>query len=159
MTSFDHAEVKEVDVVSGAYLLTRSKLLKEIGGWDKTFFIYSEETDLCYRIKKAGKKICFVPDCQIIHWGGKSTSQEPTAMFQEDHKSRYRFMKKHYRLPTVVFSEWIIFVGVGLRMVIRGWLFLLQSFFNLPGQNEARLKFEIFISLFKWYLGLGFLRS
>lgn len=158
MTNFDYAEVKEVDMVIGAFLMTRKKYLEEICGLDERFFIYSEETDLCYRIRKTGRQVYFIPQAQIIHWSGKSTSQDPIEMFQQDHKSRYLFMKKHYKLTTVIFSELIIFVGVGLRMIIWGWLFLLQFFFKRPGQKEACLKFEIFYNLFKWYLGLGFLK-
>lgn len=159
MTSFDHAEVKEVDVVSGAYLLTRSKLLKEIGGWDETFFIYSEETDLCYRIKKAGKKICFVPDCQIIHWGGRSTSQSPLRMFKQDHRSRYLFMRKHYNSLTTFFSECVIFIGVCLRTVLWGVLSLFGTIFKKPHSEDPHLKLQIYYELFQWYLSFGFLKA
>lgn len=159
MTNFDYAEVKEVDVVSGAYLLMRSRLLEEIGGWDERFFIYSEETDLCYRIKKSGKKIYFIPQAQIIHWGGKSTSQSPVEMFKQDHKSRYLFMRKHYNMITIFFSECIIFIGVCLRTALWGLLNIFRTLFRKPGAEEARLKSGIFFRLFQWYLKFEFLKN
>lgn len=159
MTSFDYNSVRETDMVSGAFLMVSKKLLEEVGGWDERFFIYSEETDLCYRIKKTGKKIFFIPQAQIIHYGGRSTSQEPIEMFQQDHKSRYLFMRKHYKLITVFFSEWIIFSGVCLRTALWGLLNIFRTLFRKPGLEEAHLKFEIFFRLFQWYLGFGFLKN
>ncbi len=158
MTNFNYAEVKEVDVVSGAFLMASRKLIKEIGGWDERFFIYSEETDLCYRIKKAGKKIFFIPQVQIIHYGGRSTSQRPVETFQQDHKSRYLFMRKHYKPITVFFSECIIFSGVCLRMLVWGLIISSRGIFGVPRLKDTNLKFKIFYNLFKWYIGVGFLK-
>ncbi len=45
-------------------------MLEEIGEFDERFFIYYEETDLCLRAKKAGWKIYFIPDAEVMHIGG-----------------------------------------------------------------------------------------
>ncbi|HVP36196.1 MAG TPA: glycosyltransferase family 2 protein, partial [Terriglobales bacterium] len=108
MTSFDYNVIREVDMVSGAFLMAPKRLIEEVGGWDERFFIYSEETDLCYRIRRANKKIFFIPQAQIIHYGSRSTSQEPVKMFLQDHRGRYLFMRKHYNALSIISSELII---------------------------------------------------
>lgn len=62
-----------VPAVSGGAMLIRSVVFREVGGMDPRFFVYHEEVDLCQRIQKAGWKIVFVPDAQILHSDALST--------------------------------------------------------------------------------------
>jgi GT2 family glycosyltransferase len=74
----DPMEPAEVDWVPGAYSIIRTKALKDVGFFDPDFFLYSEEVDLCLRIKKAGYKIMYWPDILVIHVGGESSRQIKT---------------------------------------------------------------------------------
>ncbi|ACD90879.1 MAG: glycosyltransferase family 2 protein [Chlorobium limicola] len=67
---FAHDRPLEVDWVPGTFTIIRKKMLEEIGEFDERFFIYYEETDLCLRAKKAGWKIYFIPDAEVMHIGG-----------------------------------------------------------------------------------------
>ncbi len=67
--------IHEVDVLAGAFMLLRKKVLDEIGLLDEDFFMYGEDIDLSYRIKKAGYKNYFYPDTKIIHYKGESTKK------------------------------------------------------------------------------------
>ena len=72
----NHKEViniKEVDFITGADIFLRKSVLEEVGIFDEQFFMFCEEVDLCYRIKKAGYKRVIVPDSKIIHLEGKSS--------------------------------------------------------------------------------------
>jgi GT2 family glycosyltransferase len=69
----DPAEPSEVDWVPGAFSVIRAKVLREIGLFDPRFFLYSEEVDLCRRIKQAGYQIWYWPEIQVIHVGGESS--------------------------------------------------------------------------------------
>ena len=77
MKDFDHDEQMDVDQLMGACLLVRKSVLDEVGGLDEDFFMYYEEVDLCYRIRKAGWRIVFTPESEVTHLGGRSAEQVP----------------------------------------------------------------------------------
>jgi hypothetical protein len=102
-------DVREVDVATGCFMLVRSQAIEQVGLLDEQFFMYGEETDLCCRFKKAGWKILFTPDAEIIHLGGASTRQISSEMFQQYAKSMLLFFKKHkswfsYRIACVLLA-------------------------------------------------------
>ncbi len=71
----DQLEPAPVDWVPGAFSIVRADVLKSVGLFDPRFFLYSEEVDLCRRIKGAGYEIWYWPDIQVIHIGGESSRQ------------------------------------------------------------------------------------
>ena len=71
----DPSEPAQVDWVAGAFSIVRAKVLGEVGLFDPRFFLYSEEVDLCCRIKNAGYEIWYWPDILVIHIGGESSRQ------------------------------------------------------------------------------------
>jgi GT2 family glycosyltransferase len=83
-----------VDHLLGACMAVPRRVLDEVGTFDTRFFMFLEETDLCYRIKQAGYEIHYLPDAAIIHFGGKSTSQVPT-MRRVLYQSQLTFLRKH----------------------------------------------------------------
>lgn len=83
----------EPDWLSGACLLVRREVLERIGGFDEGFFLYSEDTDLCHRIRDAGYGLRFVPDAVVAHVGGASAPR--TALLPVLAASRVRYMRKH----------------------------------------------------------------
>jgi hypothetical protein len=86
----------EVEVVQGACIVLRRRALEDVGLLDEDFFMYTEETDLCYRLTKAGWQISWVPWASVLHHGGQSTKQAPRAMFIELYASKVQFFRKHY---------------------------------------------------------------
>lgn len=75
MTWSDRKDVREVDVVAGCYMLVRKEAIQQVGMLDTRYFFYGEETDWCWRFKRAGWTTLYTPEPQIIHLGGKSSSQ------------------------------------------------------------------------------------
>lgn len=69
-----------VDYALGAAIAVRTAALKEIGGWDENYGMYSEEVDLARRLDQAGWRRLIEPKAQVVHVGGASTSQRATAM-------------------------------------------------------------------------------
>ena len=69
----NYTEPTEVDYIIGADLMIRRSILNKVGLYDENIFLYGEESDLCFRIKKNGNNVVFVPDSKIIHFQGKST--------------------------------------------------------------------------------------
>jgi cellulose synthase/poly-beta-1,6-N-acetylglucosamine synthase-like glycosyltransferase len=77
MQAWDTGEPREVESVQGAAMLLRQEALKQIGLLDEAYFMYSEEIDLCLRLRRANWSIHWVPEAKIIHFGGQSTRQVP----------------------------------------------------------------------------------
>jgi N-acetylglucosaminyl-diphospho-decaprenol L-rhamnosyltransferase len=69
-----------IDWICGASMLIRPAVLDAIGGMDENYFLYFEETDFCYRAKKAGFVTWYVPESRVMHIMGQSTSvTDPTS--------------------------------------------------------------------------------
>ncbi len=66
---------RDVDVVTGCYLMIRRTTIDEVGVLDESFFLYGEETDWCVRFKQAGWQVRFAPVGEIIHLGGASADR------------------------------------------------------------------------------------
>lgn len=98
MQYWDRKTEREVDVVSGMFMLVRREAIDDVGVLDERFFIYCEEADWCYRMRRAGWKNFFWPGAQIIHrdGGGKSTAQVNVKMEVQKVKSLLFFIRKHY---------------------------------------------------------------
>ncbi|MDP2159354.1 MAG: glycosyltransferase, partial [Flavobacterium sp.] len=87
--------IHEVDVLAGAFMLLRKKVLDEIGLLDEDFFMYGEDIDLSYRIKKAGYKNYFYPDTKIIHYKGESTKKGSLNYVFVFYNAMIIFARKH----------------------------------------------------------------
>ncbi|UVE96040.1 glycosyltransferase family 2 protein [Dietzia sp. B32] len=73
----DYSRPGKAEWVTGAALLLRQDVVEAVGPWDERFFLYSEETDYCRRIRELGHEILFDPDVTVIHHGaGSGTSRE-----------------------------------------------------------------------------------
>ena len=75
MRGWNQEKPREVDVVMGASLIVKGNLLQKLKGLDDSYYIYSEEVDLCHRIRRAGFEIHWVPASEVTHFGGQSTKQ------------------------------------------------------------------------------------
>ncbi len=61
-----------VDYVNGSFMFCRATDFNDVGGFDTNIFLYFEESDLCYRLKKQGRKTYFLPAAAYLHFQGKS---------------------------------------------------------------------------------------
>lgn len=128
---------KELDWVTGAFLLTRLSILKEVGGWDETYFMYLEDVDLCYRIKKRGRqKVWYLPQWSIVHLGGgSSTSSFPLL---SEYSGIKRFYKKFYPSWQYPILKFLLKLGALGRIVL---------FWLLSGRKEAEVYVKAFGSV------------
>jgi GT2 family glycosyltransferase len=85
----------EREWVSGAALLVRRTDLEAIGLFDERFFMYTEDVDLCVRLRARGRKIQFVPQSEIVHLRGRSAGRNPsTARLRR--RSQIAYYEKHH---------------------------------------------------------------
>ena len=95
MTWWDRNDEREVEVVTGCYMLVRREAIDQIGTMDEQFFMYAEETDWCYRFAKAGWKCLFTPVAQIVHLGGGSSRRVRPLMRMQLSGSTLLFFHKN----------------------------------------------------------------
>jgi GT2 family glycosyltransferase len=85
----------EVDVLSGAFMMVKREVLQKTGGFDERFFMYAEDIDLSYRIKKAGYKNYYFAGTAITHFKGSSTKKD-FRYVRHFYKAMSQFVKKYY---------------------------------------------------------------
>lgn len=73
-------QIKEVDYISGCAMLIKKEVIEKIGLLDEDYFIYSEDTDLCYRAHKADFRNLYVPSAVIWHKASSSSSEDSPLM-------------------------------------------------------------------------------
>lgn len=95
---WDRRSARDVDVVSGMFLMVPRAVLETVGPLDPDYFVYVEEADWCLRIRRAGWRCHFYPEARIIHRDGgkKSTSQIRARMHVQLQKSKMRYMRLHF---------------------------------------------------------------
>lgn len=96
LTWWQRDDVRQVDVVTGCFMLVSRQAIDQVGMMDESFFMYGEETDWCYRFKKAGWNVLFTPGAEIIHLGGQSSAKVRGEMVVQLRIGILQFMKKHY---------------------------------------------------------------
>lgn len=111
----------ECDWTTGAFMLARREALQAAGLLDERFFIYSEETDLCRRIKDAGWQVRHLPALTIVHYAGKGGLNP--RMEAQDAYARLQYARKH--LSPLHRGAYRLALGLGralrwLRAVLRG---------------------------------------
>lgn len=91
----DENKINKVDILSGAFMFVRKKVLDITGGFDERFFMYAEDIDLSYRITKAGFNSYYFPDVTIIHYKGESTKKD-IKYIKQFYLAMSQFVRKHY---------------------------------------------------------------
>jgi len=110
LTYLDFTKTHEIDALAGSFLIIKSTLGKKLNWWDEDYFFYGEDIDFCYRIKKAGYKIYYVPKYQALHYKGVSsgikkiskdisTADKKTKLWvtEQRFKAMEIFYDKHYK--------------------------------------------------------------
>jgi len=111
---FYYQDHSSVDYVAGAYLLARAEVLQLSGWFDEQFFMYAEEMDLCWRIRKAGYSVGFFSGAEILHLGGMSSSGSTRSDFWRT-ISKLRFIRKHHSWGYFQVFKGLAFGGLLLR--------------------------------------------
>jgi N-acetylglucosaminyl-diphospho-decaprenol L-rhamnosyltransferase len=92
---FDHDVPREAEFLMGSVLLVRAEAVASVGGFDERYFMFSEETDWCYRLRQAGWQVWFFPGAEAVHVGGATTTQNWGPMFREQVRGHLRFLADH----------------------------------------------------------------
>ena len=126
MSWWDRNDAREVEVVTGCFMLVRKEALDEVGLMDERFFMYAEETDWCCRFRKAGWQVLFTPTAEIVHLGGQSTAKRSAEMLVQLRLSILKFVRKNQgrlagaivRLNTIAFLALRVPVWIVVRLFV-----------------------------------------
>ena len=119
-------EIYEIDCLTGAFMFMRSEALNQSGFLDETFFMYGEDIDLCYRIKKAGWKIIYYGESKITHLKGASSKKQKFKLIYEFYRAMYIYYKKHHANSTSFFVNFIVYLGIVCLCILK----LILNFFK-----------------------------
>ena len=115
LTFLDNDKTQSVEVLSGAFMFIRKKVLDNIGLLDETFFMYGEDIDLSYRITQAGYKNYYLPETRIIHYKGESTKKGTINYVIVFYKAMQIFAKKHFTNKKSFLLTWLLNLAIVLR--------------------------------------------
>jgi GT2 family glycosyltransferase len=143
-----YTEPVEVDSVIGACMMVRRKAIEEVGLLDEDYFLFFEETDWCYRMKKAGWKVYHVPQAQVFHFQGKSVEKEKERAKVEYYRSRYLFFKKHREN----FQFLLLVLGLVIKLLIEFSFIGITNLFTMFRFQKLRKRFKLYAYLLWWHL-------
>lgn len=127
LTTLDDNGVYEIDCLTGAFILFKRELISTVGLLDESFFMYGEDIDFCYRIKKRGWKIIYYGKEEIIHFKGGSSKKEKFKLIYHFYKSMYIFYNKHYKEKYSVFLNLLVYLGISILCIFKLVLNLFKS--------------------------------
>lgn len=111
-------DITEVDFVKGAFLFCPYKTFVKLDGFDERFFFFSEEADLCFRLKKLGGSVYYYPQASIIHIGGAATNKVMWFTYKNINIAKIKFYQKHYSGIEYLALIGIYYSGIIIRIPI-----------------------------------------
>lgn len=113
---WDRDSVRDVDIISGAFLMATTQTWRALGGFDEKFFMYGEDADLNRRAVDAGFHPAITPEAVVVHAGGKS-SVTKTAKQRLLLRGKAEYAHKHWSAPRARAGVALLTTGVALRTV------------------------------------------
>jgi len=105
-----------VDFMLGATMMLRREVILQTGMFDEQFFMYGEEVDWQWRIRKAGWRILCDPRAHVVHLVGQSTGQARPRSIRNLWQSRLILYQKHYPAWKVQVARWLVAAGMRRKM-------------------------------------------
>jgi O-antigen biosynthesis protein len=165
LTYLDPDESAQVDAISGSFMLLPRKVYLEIGGFDEQFFMYGEDLDLCRRVHEAGYEVWYFAGAQIVHFGGRSSSQRSVRSRAHFYEAMLLFSRKYRHLREAFLPGWLVYLGIVVQAGLWTGSYLRFRLTDMPmpygsGTSQQWLMLalhllisDIFVFTF-WYRGV-----
>jgi len=118
LTYLDENEAHEVDAVCGALLLVRAETIRQIGLMDERLFIYSDDSDWCFRAKAAGWKVFYFPKARVVHHKSASTKKRSYRMIYWWYHSVWIVYMKSFGKQYNWLTHAFVFLGLHSMMCL-----------------------------------------
>lgn len=111
----------KVDYVNGSFMLFRAADFNQVGGFDTNLFLFYEESDICYRLKKNKKKTYYIPTVSYTHYQGESIKKTkmPLAIKLELKTSMFYVIRKHYGFLHYQTTRWAFALRYGITCLVK----------------------------------------
>jgi len=139
MSSWPADTPRAVDVLMGACILLRREVLDRCGLLDESYFIYSEDQDLCRRLRAGGWKIFWLPQPRVTHYGGQSTRQVRTEMFVRLYREKVAYFRMHHGRSAAVRYKVVLLLASMVRQLLSPLAWLLEKKRRMQALELARL--------------------
>ena len=148
LTWWDYATARQVDAVAGCFMLVRRTAIDEVGPMSERYFMYSEDSDWCWRFRERGWTTWYTPDARIVHLYDASGSQARAEMHLYQRRSMLMFLEmksggavKAIANAMFCLASIVRLPGLALRRVLGG-----------QGAESARRQWELSVAALKFHL-------
>jgi GT2 family glycosyltransferase len=142
-TWWDFSETIEVEQIMGACLLMRRDAAGEFVRFDEDYFLYCEDTDLCYRLRRAGGKLFYVHDALFRHHLGASGTSARAEMIIHYNRGKERFFRKFHGRGAAFICRLLNGFGAFWRWLLWSMLSILTLFRVSRFRQQARLFWHV----------------
>jgi GT2 family glycosyltransferase len=119
LTHLDNNKISEVKAVSGSCMMIRKDVITQIGYLDERYFAYQEDTDYCFHARQAGWKVYYVPQSEIIHYGGRGGSNvNPYFGAYHWHRSYFLYYQKNLAKDYPLWFHPLYYLAMLLKFLI-----------------------------------------
>jgi len=146
ISSYDYKESKEVDAISGCFLLFRKKVYDEIGGLDKNLF-FMEDIDFCKRAKNKGWKVVYFPSSKIYHYNGGSSKNNRYSVVYFGRKSKILYFRKYYGTLTNILITALTFFEMIFRIPLEFIIYIITK--KTKSQTRLKAYFDVIAFIYK----------
>ncbi len=148
-----YQESSDILAFCGVSVLLRKKMYQEFGGFDETFFMYYEDTDLSVKLRRAGYRLVFEPKSLVYHiHAGSSVEWSPFFIFHVE-RNHLAFVFRHFPLSVVIqqtlefFAVFLIGIIKMIRWrIVQNWV----AFEDFKERSDVRIK------IIRWLIKDGF---
>jgi len=135
--------IGHMDILVGAFILVRKTVYESVSGFDEDYFMYGEDIDLSYKIKKRGLENYYIGTIPVIHYKGESTDRN-TAYIKRFYGAMRLFYKKHFKSNWVL--DFIVFIGIKCTAILQSFKNhhkekrIVDTYYLISENNELRKK-------------------
>jgi GT2 family glycosyltransferase len=115
LTYLEPDQENEVDSLSGCCMMVRRSLIQKLGGFDPDYFMYGEDLDFCYRVRRDGHRIIYTPATRIVHFKGESTRRSNIDHAYHFQRAMRLFVEKNLSAHASSLARRLIALGFLLR--------------------------------------------
>lgn len=124
-------DINEVDILPGAFIMTSAAVLRQVGLFDESYFMFGEDIDLSWRIHEAGYKNIYFPKARILHYKGECTRKETLSYVYTFYNAMSIFTRRYFGGGRRLSSALLLQTGIWLRASV-AWLQRIVARLTLP---------------------------
>jgi N-acetylglucosaminyl-diphospho-decaprenol L-rhamnosyltransferase len=127
LRQWDYSTERDVDLVVGAAMFIRADIFRDMGGFDERYFLYHEEIDFAHRLRDAGKRLVYLPQCVVTHLsekgGSRKTWGKSGVLGWRQRSRRLYWIKRHgpfwyYSLSAALAGRYLLYVAIVVGVVV-----------------------------------------